>query len=124
MTIIGNCPTIFGIHEPKPLRGFPPGKARISMRDDCLARVWIRTSDGIREFVPKDAGDFLEIDFETGRNQSVENEPSSETGSAEPTPKAGEARAPSLFSAAPGSANLKLEPRSAGTTPGGGERVE
>lgn len=32
------------------------------------------------------------------------SEPSSETGSAEPAPRAGEARAPRLFSAAPGSA--------------------
>ena len=47
----------FGVQEPLPLRGFPPGRSRIRMRTNDLVRVYIRPpGGGIREFIvtPRD----------------------------------------------------------------------
>lgn len=38
--------------EPKPLEGFPEGKARIRIRSKEFTLVRVRTADGIREFYP------------------------------------------------------------------------
>jgi len=45
-----NC-HVFGIVQPLPLRDFPEGKARIRLRSDAFAMVYIRTPNGgIRQF--------------------------------------------------------------------------
>lgn len=44
---------VWGVAERLPLKGFPEGRYRIVMRREELARVYVRTPDGIREFIPK-----------------------------------------------------------------------
>jgi hypothetical protein len=47
---IYGAPLLFGICEPMPLVGFPPGRARIRMRPTEFARVFIKSSNGIQGF--------------------------------------------------------------------------
>ena len=44
-----------GIREVKPLKGFPPGKIRIRLREEDLVRVYVwRKQRGIKEFLVKE----------------------------------------------------------------------
>ena len=46
---------IFGVHDPLPLRGFPPGNARIRQRSTQYVEVFIRPPDGgVRRFFVKE----------------------------------------------------------------------
>lgn len=48
---IGTTGIVFGVpKQTLPLRGFPPGKARLRFRQDHLGRCFIRTDQGIRCF--------------------------------------------------------------------------
>jgi hypothetical protein len=64
---INNVP--FGTGEPKPLKGFPEGKARLRIRSDDFVRVRIKTTNGIREFYPQEVNGFWVPFFEIGRNE-------------------------------------------------------
>ena len=64
---------VFGVREIKPLRGFPPGKIRIKMRNGCFTEFFVRTPDGIRQFVALDYGDYWECSHEQGRNERRQN---------------------------------------------------
>lgn len=48
------------MHEPKPARGFPPGRVRWIMRPNDWVKAAVRTADGIRIYIVKDAGDAWE----------------------------------------------------------------
>jgi hypothetical protein len=48
------------MHEPKPARGFPPGRVRWIMRPNEWVKAAVRTADGIRIYIVKDAGDAWE----------------------------------------------------------------
>jgi len=50
--IIGIPKAIFGSGSALPLSGFPEGKARIRVRPNAFARVFIRNKQGITEFIP------------------------------------------------------------------------
>ena len=62
-------PHVFGVQTIKPLRGFPSGKVRIRMRNDAFAQIYVKTPDGIRQFVAKDYGDYWECSHEQGGNE-------------------------------------------------------
>jgi hypothetical protein len=51
---------MFGIHEPKPARGFPPGRVRWIMGNQVFVKAAVRTEEGLRIFVVGDAGDAWE----------------------------------------------------------------
>lgn len=51
---------VFGIQEICPLRGFPEGRARVRMRVGEVARVFIKTTDGILCYIPKAVEGFWE----------------------------------------------------------------
>lgn len=59
---------IFGIVEPLPMEGFPPGKIRIRMRAKDIARAFVRTQDGIRGFYIKQENGKWKPGPEFGRN--------------------------------------------------------
>ena len=62
-------PHVFGVQELKPLHGFPAGKVRVKLRNNDYAKFYVRTPDGIRQFVAKDCGDFWQCSHEQGRNE-------------------------------------------------------
>lgn len=69
MAIInGNKGMVYGVCEPKPLKGFPEGKARIRMRNTDFVMVYVRTFDGIRQFVVRDDGENWIPGYEQGAN--------------------------------------------------------
>lgn len=51
---------MIGIHEPKPARGFPPGRVRWIMGNQVFVKAAVRTVEGLRIFVVGDAGDAWE----------------------------------------------------------------
>jgi hypothetical protein len=59
----------FGAVDPKPLKGFPEGKARLRIRAEDFVKVRIKTETGIREFFPDEVDGFWVPLFETGRNE-------------------------------------------------------
>lgn len=65
-------PVIFGAGEPKPLKGFPPGRAKIRIRNDDFVRVYIKSDDGIREFTVFEEDGHWVPAFEGGSNQRTE----------------------------------------------------
>jgi hypothetical protein len=50
MMTIGK-PIAFGTASPLPLKGFPSGKYRIRLRPNEWAKVYVKTENGIREFI-------------------------------------------------------------------------
>jgi len=50
MITIGK-PIAFGTDAPLPLKGFPRGKYRVRLRPNEFAKVYIKTENGIREFI-------------------------------------------------------------------------
>lgn len=61
----------YGLATILPLRGFPPGKARIRLREDEFVRIRIRTRDGIREFHPEIVDGVWKPLVESGSNTTV-----------------------------------------------------
>ena len=57
--------------EPKPLEGFPEGKARIRIRSDEFTLVRVRTAEGIREFYPIEKDGKWHPHIEKPRNQTA-----------------------------------------------------
>jgi hypothetical protein len=64
----------FGVKDPLPLRGFPPGRARIRQRNDAFAVVFIRPPEGgIRQFAVEQRDGAWYPAFETGANLNASN---------------------------------------------------
>lgn len=61
---------IFGVHSPKPLQGFPGGRIKLKQRHDGFVRAFVKSADGIREFLVKEADGFWIPGIEVGRNVS------------------------------------------------------
>lgn len=49
---------VFGVQEPKPIARAPEGRYRLRMRNTTIARLFVKTRDGIRKFVLEDKGNF------------------------------------------------------------------
>ena len=62
----------WGICEPLPLRGFPPGKARLRMRPNDFVRVRVLTASGVRSFVVAEENGCWIPYSEEGRNVSYD----------------------------------------------------
>ena len=73
MTFVGQkC--VVGVQEIQPIRGLPPGRARIRLRASMIGRVFVRDGHGIREFIIliDDAGGwYCDEQFEPGRNRRI-----------------------------------------------------
>ena len=68
----------FGVKDPLPLHGFPPGRARIRQRSDAFTVVFIRPPEGgIRQFAVEPRNGAWWPAFETGANRNVSNDKSS-----------------------------------------------
>lgn len=63
-----NFKPVWGVQEPKPIVGLPPGKQRLRMRVKDAVKVYVRTEMGVRCFVLSDCGTHWGVAFETGRN--------------------------------------------------------
>ena len=59
----------FGVVNPKPIKDFPEGKARLRIRNYDFVKVRVKTATGIREFYPHEVNGFWIPLFETGRNE-------------------------------------------------------
>jgi hypothetical protein len=59
---------VHGVREPKPIIGAPEGRQRLRMRSDSIAKLFVKTSDGIRQFVLEDCGQTWRACFEQARN--------------------------------------------------------
>lgn len=66
----GPC-TVFGIEDPKPPRGFPPGRIRWRIRHDYFVMARVKTADGIREYIIKEENGYWMPYLESGRNQTA-----------------------------------------------------
>jgi hypothetical protein len=64
-------PCVFGIQPIKPLIGFPEGKAKIRLRSNGLAKVFIKTPTGVRQFIPEEKDGSWHPRAEIGRNQTI-----------------------------------------------------
>ena len=61
---------VFGHQEPRPITNLPSGKARLRLRGDDFAQVFVKTDDGIRRCYLKDAGENWEA-MEVARNTNL-----------------------------------------------------
>jgi len=68
MITIEKCAYAYGTLEPKPTRGFPPGKLRLRMRTREFVRARVKTPDGIEEFAVKEQDGFWVPAHVTGSN--------------------------------------------------------
>ncbi len=72
MAVIAQCgvKAIFGMREPMPIVGAPEGRQRLRMRNNSAAKLFVKTTDGIRSWVLEDKGDhwFVNPRLEQGRN--------------------------------------------------------
>lgn len=62
----------FGSTELKPLKGFPDGRIRIRVRNNEFVRVFVKSTNGIREFFAEDQGDCWTPAYEQGGNYARE----------------------------------------------------
>jgi hypothetical protein len=64
----------FGVKDPLPLRGFPPGRARIRQRNDAFTVVFIRPEDGgVRRFYVEERDGAWWPAIESGANRNASN---------------------------------------------------
>ena len=47
---------IFGVKKALPLRGFPEGRARVRMRSNSWAVVFVKTKHGIKQYYVREVG--------------------------------------------------------------------
>ena len=61
---------LFGVNTapPKGMQGFPPGRIKVRQRNNDFARAYVRTPDGIRQFVIKEIDGAWVPFCEQGRN--------------------------------------------------------
>jgi len=57
----------------KPIRNAPDGRQRLRLRRKREARLFVKTSNSIREFALKDSGDFWEPALEIGSNHKLKS---------------------------------------------------
>ncbi|MEO5915583.1 MAG: hypothetical protein ABIS50_15220 [Luteolibacter sp.] len=69
--VIGICAG--KIMQPKPAKGFPPGRLRWKQRAGCFVLARVRTDAGIREFSVQEKDGFWMPLHERGRNDSAAN---------------------------------------------------
>ena len=67
-TIIGQNDMVWGVREPKPLNGFPPGRVRLRMRNTDFAQAFVKTHTGIRHFFICEEDEYWCPKFEQGSN--------------------------------------------------------
>ena len=68
MGVMYGSELVFGSAEPLPLEGFPEGRIKVKIRGEDWVRVYVATSDGIREFVVEEKDGKWVPGLETGRN--------------------------------------------------------
>jgi hypothetical protein len=68
--VIGEA-IVYGLHQPKPLAGFPSGRARVKMRNRTGVIVYIKTNSGIRAFTAKEQNGKWVPGWEIGSNVRV-----------------------------------------------------
>ena len=74
MALTHGRPIEFGVKDPLPLRGFPPGRARIRQRNNAFTVVFIRPPEGgIRRFFVEPRDGAWWPAFETGSNRNASN---------------------------------------------------
>jgi hypothetical protein len=66
----GASKCVWGVQDPKPIVGAPPGRQRLRLRNKDVARLFAKTQDGIRHFILVQDGENWAIDprLEQGRN--------------------------------------------------------
>ena len=69
MTVTYGKKIPFGLTVPLPLVGFPEGKARIRIRQDEFARVFIKTESETIGFYPTESDGAWVPGYESGRNK-------------------------------------------------------
>lgn len=70
MTITYGKPFVFGVQEPKKLRGFPEGRVRIRQRNDDFAQAFVKTPTGIRHFYVEEIDGFWQPTCEQALNDT------------------------------------------------------
>lgn len=73
MPIYTGMKVVYGVCEPKPIVGAPDGRQRLRMRSNGVARLFVKTPDGIRTFFLEDRGDtwFVNPRLEKGRTKTL-----------------------------------------------------
>ena len=66
--MLGDCSGIWGVVEPKPLKGFPEGRVKLRLRNKDFARAFVKTSNGIRSFIIAEQDGFWIPKWEQGSN--------------------------------------------------------
>ncbi len=75
-TMFGKLTAVFGIpSQIKPIVGLPEGRARLRLRNDEFAMVFVRTSTGIRKFYISDVGGNWIAEIELGENRTIQRSP-------------------------------------------------
>lgn len=63
MAVCINSPrVIWGVKEPRPIVGAPPGKQRLRMTNKSFAKLFVWNGKSIREFILIDDGDIWRVD--------------------------------------------------------------
>ena len=71
-TMIGSLLAVFGIpDEIKPIVGLPEGRARVRLRNEEFAQVFVKTPTGIRRFYISDVGLNWIAEIEIASNQTI-----------------------------------------------------
>ena len=74
-TMFGNLFAVFGVpQETKPIVGLPEGRARVRLRNEEFAQVFVKTSTGIRRFYISDVGRNWIAEIEIASNQTIQKE--------------------------------------------------
>jgi hypothetical protein len=63
---------IWGVVEPKPLAGWPPGRVRLRIRNDGFVTAVVRTATSARRFYVMDTGTRWAPSWEIGANIKTE----------------------------------------------------
>jgi len=72
-TLTKGIPHVFGVVDPLPLSGFPPGRIKLRMRPMNFAFAFVKTEEGIRKFAIQEKDGLWIPSFEQSRNQTFEN---------------------------------------------------
>ena len=71
-TMIGSLLAVFGIpDEIKPIVGLPEGRARVRLRNEEFAQVFVKTPTSIRRFYISDVGCNWIAEIEIASNQTI-----------------------------------------------------
>ncbi len=73
-TVMYGQPCVVGVQPVQPIRGLPPGRARIRLRANAHGHVFVRDEMGIRWFpilIDGAGGWYCDERFEQGRNLRI-----------------------------------------------------